>query len=157
MMFDSDVLEHRLVELLSTFHDTTACDHVPDEMLDCEAHAHLSQSEQQRLNILARTYSRAARGLLLANNFDVENLAFLICNNEKMYGNSFGAGDVFITMLGWEGYTQGLANCTLAVLVRATKTSTAKILQVRVEPKEKVLEKLGREVDKMLLKALLLA
>jgi hypothetical protein len=156
-MSDNDVLEHRLVVLLSTFHDATTCDHGADKMLDCEAQARLPQSEQQKLHILARTYARVARGLLLANNSTVENLAFLICNNEKMYGNSFGAGDVLITMLSWEGYTQGFDDCTLAVLVRATKTSTVKILQARVEPKEKVLEKLGREVDKMLLKALLLA
>jgi hypothetical protein len=58
-------------------------------------------------------------------------------------------------MLSWEGYKNGLDDGILAVLVRIMKT--AKIIQIRVAPKEDVLEKLSRGVDKMLLKALLMA
>lgn len=57
-------------------------------------------------------------------------------------------------MLSWDSYVKGMDDGTLAVLVRTDKTT--KVLQLRVEPKEKVLEKLAREVDKMLLKAMLL-
>jgi hypothetical protein len=55
-------------------------------------------------------------------------------------------------MLSWAGYNKGLESGTLPVMVRTMKTT--KILQVRVAPKEDVLEKLSIEVDKMLLKAL---
>jgi hypothetical protein len=71
-----------------------------------------------------------------------------------MHGRSVGANDIFVTMLSWDSYLKGMNEGILSVLVRTKKTT--KVLQVRVAPKEKVLEMVGRELDKMLLKAMLL-
>jgi hypothetical protein len=65
-----------------------------------------------------------------------ENLAFIIRERDAAYGREIAPDDIFVTMLSWVGYN-------------------TKILQIRVAPKEDVLEKLSKEVDKMLLKALL--
>lgn len=86
--------------------------------------------------------------------YNLENLAFLVRAQDEKHNGSIKSGDVFVTMLGWEGYCEGLDDATLAILVRTVRTT--KMLQIHVAPKEKVLENLGREVDKMLLKALLL-
>jgi hypothetical protein len=82
-----------------------------------------------------------------------ENLAFIIRERDAAYGREIAPDDIFVTMLSWVGYNKGLDTGTLAVMVRTMKIT--KILQIRVAPKEDVLEKLSKEVDKMLLKALL--
>jgi hypothetical protein len=60
-----------------------------------------------------------------------------------------------VTIFNWGAYKNSLDDATLVVMVRTMKTT--KILQIRITPTEDILEKLGREVDKMLLKALLRA
>jgi hypothetical protein len=85
--------------------------------------------------------------------YDLENFAFLISAQDEKHNGSIKCGNVFVTMLSWQGYYEGLNDATLAILVRMAKTT--KMLQIRIAPKEKVLEEFGREVAKMLLKALL--
>ncbi|KAH3999743.1 hypothetical protein HBH98_085790 [Parastagonospora nodorum] len=125
-------LEDRLVALLLVFQEppTDGHDHDECEEGDCD------RLTSQALNILA------------------QDLAFLIRNKDDAYGRAIHPEDIFVTMLSWDSYLKGMDDGTLAVMVRTAKTT--KLLQVRVEPKEKVLEKLVKEVDKMLLKAMLL-
>jgi hypothetical protein len=87
------------------------------------------------------------------NLFATENLAFFIQNQDAKFGRKIWPNDVFVTMTRWEGYHVGSTACTLAVFVSTQKTT--KILHVQVAPKEKVLESLAREVDKILLSAVL--
>jgi hypothetical protein len=151
--FTSEPLEQRLIELLSTFCDAPNTDDDADSC-DHEASRQLPHAEEQKLNIIARKYylSNTCGANELTRR--LENLAFLIRAQDDKHSGNVKCGDIFVTMLGWESYCEGLDDATLAVLVRTAKTT--KVLQIRVAPKEKVLEKLGREVDKMLLKALLL-
>jgi hypothetical protein len=143
-------LEERLVALLLVFQEppTDGHDHDECEEGDCDGRT------SQAVEILARTVIFTLCSPQLSPQFvSTENLAFLIRNKDDAYGQAIHPEDIFVTMLSWDSYLKGMDDGMLAVLVRTAKTT--KVLQVRVEPKEKVLDKLVKEVNKMLLKAML--
>jgi hypothetical protein len=145
------MLEQRIIDLLYTFCESSTKNQDALVTLTADAPEAPSQNEKQALNVLARKSLRL--NIFWSpqlTGWTLENLAFLIRDQDAKYGRKIGADDIFVTMLNWGAYKNGLDDGTLAMMVRTMKTT--KILQIRVTPTENILEKLGREVNKMLLR-----
>lgn len=140
----SEPLEQRLVELQSTFCDAPDTDHAAGTC-DHEESRQLPHAEEQKFNIIVRKNRLFITVDAIELMCGLENLAFLIRAQDDKHNGGIKCGDVFVTILGWESYCEGLDDATLAVLVRTAKTT--KVLQIRVVALRYVSPRLGQSSD----------